>query len=371
MRSFGYYSGTPGAALPSPFPSKGDISTNATLKLEAAASIKPYNYGATGEVAVGPDGSTTVLRKLWTMGRLSHELTLVLPDRRTVLTTDDMEGNGVLIIFVADTAGDLTAGTLYAAKFSNQTPPLDPSTGAGAEWDVTWIRLAHSTQAELEAMRPTLQFDQIFQTANATVQGTTLECPPGYARANSIYWIVQPGAFHAECLKVVPGMETAAAFFETRRYAALKGATVEFTKTEGLAVSEELGTIYMGTTRFTNGMLDGAVPTNGFPYVYDISASRDDIRLPSNAWGGIIELDIDPSSSSWAPVRARMAITGKSVLGDPSNTCDTSRIAGPRQLVLHSRHLHTPHCRGSGHKPARECRALGSGRAREQASIPG
>lgn len=45
VRAFGYYASTAGAALPSPFPSQGDISTNVTLMLEAAASIKPYNYG--------------------------------------------------------------------------------------------------------------------------------------------------------------------------------------------------------------------------------------------------------------------------------------------------------------------------------------
>lgn len=49
VRAFGYYASSPekglvtGTALPSPFPSNGDISTNATLMLEAAVSIKPYN----------------------------------------------------------------------------------------------------------------------------------------------------------------------------------------------------------------------------------------------------------------------------------------------------------------------------------------
>lgn len=285
-------------------------------------------------MAINPDGSTAVLRKLWTMGRLSHELAMVLPDRRTVLSTDDMDGNGVLVMFVADTPGDLTAGTLHAAKFSNQTPPLDINTGAGAEWDVTWIPLAHATQAELDAMRPTLQFDQIFNAVNATVVGTAVECQAGYARVNSIYWTVNPGQFRAECLQLIPGMEKAAAFFETRRYAALMGATAEFSKEEGLAFSEELGTIYMTTSRLNNGMLDGSIPINGYEYVYDISAARDDIQLPLNVCGGVIEFDVDPASGSWVPVRARMAITGQPSLGDPKNTCSTARIAGPDNLFI-------------------------------------
>lgn len=101
-------------------------------------------------------------------------------------------------------AGDLTAGTLYAAKFANQKPPLDIVTGAGAEWDVQWIELGHATQAELEAMRPTLNFTDIFDTATATVTGTTLTCPAGFARVNSFNWIVQPGDFCAECLQLKP-----------------------------------------------------------------------------------------------------------------------------------------------------------------------
>lgn len=373
VRAFGYYRDIPGAALPSPFPSRGDISTNATLRLEAALSIKPYNYGcvrvgvfvcarppthrqlgpvhvspslsdprtmtphqysATGEVAVDGTGATTVLRKLWTMGRLSHELSVVMPDRRTVITTDDVNGNGVLAMLVADQPGDLTSGTLYAAKFANQSPPLDPVTGAGAEWDVEWIQLGHATQAELEAMRPTLQFSDIFDVGTPTVVGTALECPAGFARVNTFTWVVTPGDFRAECLRLRPGMAKAAAFFETRRYAGLMGATTEFTKAEGLTFSEELGTIYVATARLIFGMTDGAIPVNGYPYVYDISAARDDIRLPNNPCGGVIEMDIDPASGSWKPVRARMAITGLPVGNDPSNTCDTARIAGPDNLYM-------------------------------------
>lgn len=282
-------------------------------------------------MAIDADGSTTILRKLWTIGRISHELTVVLPDRRTVISTDDADMNGAVIMFIADQAGDLTSGTLYAAKFANQKPPLDPVTGAGAEWDVEWVELGHATQAELEAMRPTLHFSDIFDTADATVTGTTLTCPGGFARVNSEHWKVQPGNFRAECLRVRAGMEKAAAFFETRRYAGLMGATTEFTKAEGIAYSVELGTVYVATARINNGMRDGAIPIGGYPYVYDISAERNDIRLPVNQCGGVIEMDVSPGS--WTPVRARMAITGEAG-GDAENSCNPDRIAGPDNLFF-------------------------------------
>lgn len=42
-------------------------------------------------------------------------------------------------------------------------------------------------------------------------------------------------------------------------------------------------------------MLNGSIPTNGYPYVYDISADRDNIQLPLNLCGGVIEFDMaDP-----------------------------------------------------------------------------
>lgn len=129
-------------------------------------------------------------------------------------------------------------------------------------------------------------------------------------------------------------MEKAAAFFETQRYAGLMGCTVEFSKAEGLAFSAELGTVYIATARLNHGMTDGAIPINGYPYIYDISAARDDIRLPENLCGGVIEMDVNLNSGSWKPVRARMAITGAPNLGDPQNTCSTNRIAGPDNLFV-------------------------------------
>ena len=51
------------------------------------------------------------------MGRISHELVQVMPDNRTVLMGDDYT-NGGLFMFVADEEKDLSAGTLYVAKWA-------------------------------------------------------------------------------------------------------------------------------------------------------------------------------------------------------------------------------------------------------------
>lgn len=50
--------------------------------------------GAVTEVEVLPDGNTK-LKRWRTLGRISHETALVMPDNRTVYSTDDsMNGGG-------------------------------------------------------------------------------------------------------------------------------------------------------------------------------------------------------------------------------------------------------------------------------------
>ena len=50
------------------------------------------------------------------MGRLAFEMGEVMPDRKTVYLGDD--GDDVIrAMFIADTPEDLSAGTLYAARW--------------------------------------------------------------------------------------------------------------------------------------------------------------------------------------------------------------------------------------------------------------
>lgn len=98
-RAAGWYSGTPGEALPNP-PNRGSVDYAGNRSV-ADSEFRPYNYGSIVESKVAQDGTVTN-RKLWTMGRLNHELAVVLPDRKTVITTDDISGNGAIVMFVAD-----------------------------------------------------------------------------------------------------------------------------------------------------------------------------------------------------------------------------------------------------------------------------
>ena len=145
----------------------------------------------------------------------------VMPDDKTVYISDDGT-NCLFTAFVMDTPGDLSSGTLYIAKF-NQT---DDS--YGGSFDISWIELGSATQDELAAMVEGLTFDAIFETADPEIDGQACSCPDGFTGINAGHNTGQ-----AECLQVKDGMETAAAFFETRRYGSMLGGTTELSKFEG------------------------------------------------------------------------------------------------------------------------------------------
>jgi hypothetical protein len=114
----------------------------------------PYDYGYIIEIN-DPTG-VPIPKKHYVMGRYSHENSVVMPDQKTVYLTDD--GTGVVFFkFIADQPGDLSAGTLYAAKMT-QDDGDDP---AKVGFDIEWIEIAESDDAiagfasTTESPRPT------------------------------------------------------------------------------------------------------------------------------------------------------------------------------------------------------------------------
>jgi DNA polymerase III alpha subunit len=82
-----------------------------------------------------------------------------------------------------------------------------------------------------------------------------------------------------EWLRLKPNMEKAAAFLETRRYAALLGATTEFTKMEGVTHNAKDKKTYVVISRVEGGMTDIATDP------------QNDIRVARNDGGAISERD--------------------------------------------------------------------------------
>lgn len=270
-----------------------------------------YNYGFIHETSVTAAGATTVA-KHYSMGRFSHELAQVMPDNKTVYFGDDGDYT-MLFMYVADTAGNLSAGTLYAAKW-NQT---SASTDREVKANLTWIKLGHATDAAVKSLIDNkTKFSDIFDTAGAATAGyTKIKTYKG-----------------TEYLKVKSGMEFAAAFLESRRYGALLGATSEFNKMEGVTVNAKDKNVYMAISYMEKGM---AAST---------SDPVDDIHVPVEKAGAVFELSLSGGqkdtlnttiSSDYvaANMNAMPALTGLTIAKDAfGNTGDVNKIANPDNL---------------------------------------
>jgi uncharacterized protein len=237
-----------------------------------------YHLGWPIEVSV--DASQTApeatLTKHYSVGRLAFELSYVMPDQKTMYLTDDGTNVG-FYMYVADTAGSLTAGNLYAMKW-NQTS----AEGQGAA-DLTWIPLGHATDADIKAYvdgDKVATFADIFETAAAT-EGA---CPATFTSVNQ-------NGIGQECLKVKEGMEVVASRLETRRYAAMMGATTEMRKEEGVTFDPTRNKLYVAISEIGRGMED--FKSNGSASnSYDLGGSNDIKLAGYNKCGGVYQLDV-------------------------------------------------------------------------------
>lgn len=290
----------------------------------------PYMYGHIVEVTVKPDGSSEAV-KHHAMGRLAFELGDVMGDRKTVYFGDD--GDDVIrAMFVADRPGDLSAGTLYAAKWRQET-----GEGFGRA-RLEWIRLGHATDAEVEAMiQSGVKFSDIWDYATA---GQVKAEPAKYQGFKPLYVYTGTGSkTQLEYYRLKPGREKEAAFLETRRYAAWLGATTEFTKLEGVAHDNRDKKLWIVASTIRAGM--GKVKDDPRP--------QDDIRLDadakdlncgavyeSNLKGGQKDTSGRPIDSEWvavdayAPVHGARQPEGASV--GKYDACSTDLVANPDNL---------------------------------------
>lgn len=293
-----------------------------SVTLDQIKSVfNPYGYGYPMEVAVHEDGAYTVTEH-YAMGRMALELAYVMPDRKTAFLTDDGTNVG-LFMFVADTAGDLSAGRLYAAQWTQ--------TGAdnGGAATISWKDMGHATHDEIApAIDNGVTFDDIFLTAEPADDYT---CPVGYTSINT-----EPGH---ECLQVKPGMDKIASRLEARRYAAMLGATTEFRKEEGLTYDPDKNRIYVAMSEINSGMEDfrrkGADDDR-----YD-KGGPNHIALPYNNCGTVYYMDLSVDEvigSDYVPVNMVGMVAG--VMTDypddspyAGNTCDVDGIANPDNLT--------------------------------------
>lgn len=278
---------------------------------ETAAN--PYNYGHMPEVTVNPDGTASI-KKHYCMGRISHELVQVMPDQRTVLMGDDATNSGYFV-FVADKEKDLSSGTLYVAKVGAGFS-VDPASAAAP---LSWIKLGSATSAEIRQLAATVKPTDIMDVRTVDPQDAAYK------------QVVANGA--VEWIKLMPGMEKAAAFLETHRYAALVGASMGFTKMEGTTVNAKDKIAYSALQNCQSSMVAGNklnVPGNGVSIPKALNAGA---VMALNLKGGQKDANGGAINSEWMPVDIKALITGEDIAADAlGNTANPNRIGNPDNL---------------------------------------
>lgn len=257
----------------------------------------PYRYGYIVEIT-DPAGSAAPV-KLTALGRFSHENAVVMPDQKTVYLSDD--GTDVVFYkFIADTAGDLSSGTLYAAKMTQMGAPGADSATTG--FQVSWIELAHGTAEQIGGW--IANYDGITQD-DFTAGGNnyiTDEDVAAWARGEAA--------------------DNRVAFLESRKAAAAKGATAEFRKMEGVNIN-------------LAGAADGSVP---FMYMAMSSVGKGmsddagDIQVTENKCGIVYEMRLDSAFNVGAMVP--VVSGGAYDKNDEANACDVNGISNPDNVLV-------------------------------------
>jgi len=257
----------------------------------------PYNYGHIVEITDPTAAALPV--KMLALGRFSHENSVVMPDQRTVYLSDDGT-NVVFFKFVADVAGDLSAGTLFAAKITQLSAA--GSDVAKSPLQISWIELAHGTNEEIAGWV-------------SAYDGIT---PDDHTPDANTYITDEEVAVWARG----EAADNRVAFLETRKAARAKGATAEFRKMEGVNINLQ-------------GARDGSVP---FMYMAmsevakGMSDNKGDIQVTKNKCGVVYQMRLDDNfnTSMMVPVVAGGAFDK----GNVPNACPTSGISNPDNIVV-------------------------------------
>lgn len=304
-------------------------------------ALNPYDYGWTPEVTVLNEKGDVKVEKHYSMGRFAHELSYVMPDEKTVFLSDDGT-NVALFMFVADEKRDLSSGTLYAAKWEQTS-----NKGAGSA-NLSWVNLGHSSDATIKkSLDEKITFNDIFETASIDEK-----CPEGFTSVNT--------TMKQECLKIKPGMEEIASRLESRRYAAIKGATTEFRKMEGITFNKEANTLYLGMSAIAYGMEDFAKKGKESSK-YD-GGGNNDIKLPYNKCGAVYALNMNNYvtkdrdgkmiNSSYIPTKMHSLVEGWADNSIAANQCSVDSLANPDNVtyISNTNTLIIGEDTGSGHQ---------------------
>lgn len=279
-----------------------------------SSTANPYDYGHLPEVTVNKDGTASIA-KHYCMGRISHELVQVMGDNRTVLMGDDAT-NGGLFMFVADKEKDLSSGTLYVAKYTTE---LNATSSAS----ISWIKLGSATSAEIQALvAGGIRASDIMESL------TTDPADSSYTKivlSKKTLWV-----------KIKPGMEKAAAFLETHRYAAMLGGSLSFTKMEGTTVNLKDKKAYSAISAIKDSMVTGKSSNVAALNVNFPAAINSGGVLEHTMTSGVKDSGGTAINSEWVPVSSQFipALLGEDLATADAlgNLANADKIANPDNL---------------------------------------
>jgi secreted PhoX family phosphatase len=263
--------------------------------------LNPYHYGWIPEIKIIDSDGDVKIKKHYAMGRFSHEVAYVMPDKKTLYLSDDIQ-NGVLFKFVADKKEDLSSGTLYAAKWiQTSSKPLQA--------EIKWISLGHSDDESIkEAIESGIEFGDLFVEAKRDSKN---RCPKGFLPTNYNN--------QNECLQFKDGMKEIASRLESGRVAGMLQATTEFTKMEGITYNQNKNRLYIAISRVETSMRDNDPSDKG---------GSNDIRVPQNHCGMILSFKLN----NFDITSATSLIAG--IPNKNNNSCSLDAIAMPDNITF-------------------------------------
>lgn len=263
----------------------------------------PYDYGYIVEIENATTAEPDFVRHL-SMGRYSHENAAVMPDERTVYLTDDGYET-VLFKFVANTAGDLSAGTLYGAKVTQDITRDSSVTG----FDVEWMELASSSNDEIRTWIDEyngITADDFVPGQNSYITDDEIN---DWAEGRLNKDLNGDGTIGYANDDRVP-------FLESRKAAAALGATDEWSKMEGVAFNPNVpDSLYLAMSRIESAMTDG----------------QDDIDVSLNSCGIVYRMAF---GNGWDVNRIDPVISGGPYTSSAQYECDVNNLAGPDNLLV-------------------------------------
>ena len=310
-----------------------EIASNSRLgrmwDLVAPDTANPYNYGYIVEIAQ-PLSDTPSPVKHYAMGRKENENSVVMPDRRTVYISQDDTG-GVFFKFVADTAEDLSAGTLYGAKLTQDAGSTEPATTG---FDVTWVELARGDNTTIRGW-----IDQYNGISSADyVEGKTSYLSVADVQA----WVDGDATYPTEengggPVTAGQPMDDRVAFLESRAAAKLKGATAEWRKLEGISINHDRA---LEAVTGTDVIADEIV-TEAYLYIgiadLDNTMTDDegDIRLSARVkdCGGVYRAKLEANYDIARIEPVLMGGTYRSSLTG-AERCDVNQLSQPDNVIV-------------------------------------